>query len=154
MPFCGSYSLFGDASAHMTRVRTDIDGAGVVHQKYDNYSSWQGQSDGIWGGMTNASGETSLAYAAVRSTPNVFNGVTPFIPIQPFLKRQTGNGKQGFFGGQVLDMRYCNVTNFLAGQVAPIGGDDWLVFPAVVKNNPTPDDYNSGPYGFAYKRIV
>jgi hypothetical protein len=80
-------------------------------------------------------------------TPNTLNGISPFAPIECFVRR-TG----GFISplGYVKDLRIVNLTNFAPGQSETIGSNDWLIFPASVKGSGL---YGTGNYGYAYKKV-
>lgn len=147
----GMYDPNYGAPDAATRVRTNIDSYGILDQRCSQ--AGENSISYFFCGMRDLQDKT-YGREKFLATPNQFNGLSPLLPILPYLKRPAGNGYQGFFGGEVRNMRFVNMTLFSPGQTITIGTDEWLVFPAVVKDNPGASSFDSWMYGYAYKKVT
>ena len=87
---------------------------------------------------------------AFARAPNTFNQLTPFIPLSLFVERAVGNVYS--YIGDVIDMRWVNLTNNQAKDEITIGSDTWKLFPVIAKlpfGSPTAATNN---YGFAFRK--
>lgn len=80
-------------------------------------------------------------------TPNTFNNLTVFVPVQCFVAR-SGGGVAPL--GYIEDLRYVDLTAIQPGAAVVIGANEWLIFPITQKGTGT--GY-SGTKGYAYKKI-
>jgi hypothetical protein len=57
--------------------------------------------------------------------------------------------------GHYPDLRVTNIKNIVPGATITLGADEWLVFPAIAKNNPqiNNNQSSSGYYGIAYLKV-
>lgn len=83
---------------------------------------------------------------------NLFAGNTTLNPIRPAAGAATG----GFYMplGQVPEIRMCNLELASPGETIPIGSDDWMVFPVVVRAQTLSYPENSGMNGIAYRKFA
>jgi len=89
----------------------------------------------------------------IANAPNDTNGLTPLLPIPVIAERPSSRwAPLGF----VPDMRLLNIKNLQPGDSVFLGPDEWVVFPAKAKKEPSLRDGkpNSGWYGYAYKKVV
>lgn len=92
-------------------------------------------------------------YYNMTHSPSGFNGVAPLFPV--ILGGKTSLSRN-FFIGECPDVRFINITNLSPGQEIVYGPDTWKVFPFKRKSvNPVPsNEFSSGVYGIAYKKII
>ncbi|MGI9277957.1 MAG: hypothetical protein ACR2PT_24310, partial [Endozoicomonas sp.] len=87
-------------------------------------------------------------------TPNITNGVSPFIPSLIMFQQRD---KNCFTAGEVRDYRFVNMTNLVPGQVITLGSDQWLCFPIKAKGSKVIEakgQVNSWRYGIAYRKVI
>lgn len=109
------------------------------------------QARGHWLGG-HRRGIHALPVGLIRGTIN--RGLCPMYPLVGYYwRRGTGN----VYGpmGQMKDVRGLNIRDYGAGDEIAIGGDNWVVFPAVVKaSGDTFSTAGSGYAGIAYKKVT
>jgi hypothetical protein len=87
---------------------------------------------------------------AFQRNPNTFNQLAPFIPLSIYLERAVGNIYS--YAGDVLDMRWFNMTNNAAKDEITIGADTWKVYPVISKAPFGSPTASSGNYGFGFRK--
>jgi hypothetical protein len=134
-----------DAEVHSSyqlngQIRADIDGfTNRWYRFYLNEDSLQARGNGR-GGLTDS---------LFKRNPNSYNALTVLLPIYVMVYRPGGTYSPI---GTVPDLRQVNIANLAPGATISIGGQDWMIFPAVQKRGAagTP---NSGDYGYAYRLV-
>jgi len=95
-----------------------------------------------------------LAFNGMQRSPNVFNGLAAFFPIQNFVERAAGN--LWAYVGDAPDIRLVNMKNNNPKDEITIGSDTWKIFP-MIANNPNTTIYgstspSSGNYALAFRK--
>jgi hypothetical protein len=82
-----------------------------------------------------------------------YSGLISLAPVLVGAERTSDNPNTLRWIGYAPDQAACNIQNLAPGEEYPIGGDTWVIFPLVAKNG-ADDQYNSGTYGIAYKKLA
>lgn len=98
-------------------------------------------------GAVRASSKNVHAFAR---SPNTFNQLTPFIPLSLFVERAAGNIFS--YLGDVIDMRWVNLSNYQAKDEITIGADTWKVYPVISKQPFGSATAATNNYGFAFRK--
>lgn len=89
----------------------------------------------------------------VSASPNSFNGRSPGVPVNFFLRDNRSGGSNLWMPiGYVPNIRLVNIEALAPEDLI---NTDWMVFPMQSKNVGLDDNYvNSGNYGFAIKKVT
>jgi hypothetical protein len=94
-----------------------------------------------------------VACDSLTKSPNTFNGLAPFFPIQVFVERTVGNIYA--YVGDAPDLRILNMKNNNPKDEITIGSDTWKVFPMVSNSLPVSTGNappSSGNYAMAFRK--
>lgn len=107
-------------------------------------------------GNTNA----KFGHSALIASSQPYSGGVSFMPI-PILIANTTAASQTLRYlnvGSAPNVRLCSLQNLLAGEEITYAGDTWQVFPMLCSKPTTTlgksGIVSSGPYGFAYKKVI
>ena len=97
-----------------------------------------------------------IARAFGRFQSTAVDGLIPMYPIA--LWYEDGSNvivplNADYLLGFQQDVRGMNIADFVGGDIAPIGGDDWYLFPTFAKGETGSLSTTSGHQGIAYRRI-
>ncbi|KAF1009055.1 MAG: hypothetical protein GAK28_00688 [Luteibacter sp.] len=114
--------------------------AGLFWQNYANEQDWRRPSFIDVGDAWVAPNAVNPIDTLITRQPNVWNGETVPIPIQPY--RQLPETKVAMVA-DLKNARYMRITNYTPGQIITLGPDRWKVFPFFRKNASSADQSNS-----------
>lgn len=148
------FSCSSNTNTNAGGVRCDVDGNTNYFAPFTNPNDAAGPA--ATGGMGQESNSNTANWGdGFRTQSGFFNrsinswtGRTPMQHIQIRVERP-----DNFYSplGEVPNMRYINMTRFVAGQEFSLGSDTWKVFPWVKQGAPVP---HSGQHAFAYKKVA
>lgn len=84
--------------------------------------------------------------------PSNLTGLVPMVPNHVFYRNPNTSPVRWYHLGVQPDVRILNMKNFNAEDVLTIGGEDWMIFPAVRKQFLQADSEESWNMGIAYRR--
>lgn len=143
----------GNATAYYCRFHCNIDGV-----RWKQYQGTQNFISIYACAYRNTQGTFLDTLLTPQSTgrsasPNTFNNVSPLhqIPVGWVVRATNFWTPVGHFP----DVRALNMKNIAPSATLTLGSDDWLIFPAMEKKNPTTRDNlpNSGYLAYAYLKV-
>lgn len=105
---------------------------------------------GLIGGIRDGIIANGLGYFQV----SYVQGFVPLLPIPAFYLRRDTTPDHFHPLGFLLDFRQLNIGRFVAEQEVLLGGDTWVIFPALAKINDGTSTPQTGNGGFAIRKIV
>lgn len=141
MPFDDLTRTNSGAASRGLAVRADYD---AISPRY-HYADFSDTATALFVGYRNGTIRGPAIAGASELT-----GRAPLLPLWCGVQRGSGLYSDV---GYPPELRFVRVDDFEPGQELPIGGDTWLVFPAMRKTGAAGNP-NSGGYGLAYRKVA